>query len=31
MTLLHDGYIKANGATVTASEYPRLLKLNIKE
>ena len=24
--VLHDGYIKANGATVTASEYPRLLK-----
>lgn len=22
---LHDGYIKANGATVKASEYPRLL------
>ena len=24
--VLHDGYIKANGATVTASEYPRLFK-----
>ena len=24
--VLHDGYIKANGATVKASEYPRLLK-----
>lgn len=24
--VLHDGFIKANGATVTASEYPRLLK-----
>ena len=24
--VLHDGYIKANGATVTASEYPLLLK-----
>lgn len=24
--VLHDGYIKANGATVTASDYPRLLK-----
>ena len=24
--VLHDGYIKANGATVTVSEYPRLLK-----
>ena len=24
--ILHDGYIKANGATVKASEYPRLLK-----
>ena len=24
--VLHNGYIKANGATVTASEYPRLLK-----
>lgn len=24
--VLHDGFIKANGATVKASEYPRLLK-----
>lgn len=24
--VLHDGFIKANGATVTASDYPRLLK-----
>lgn len=24
--VLHNGFIKANGATVTASEYPRLLK-----
>lgn len=24
--VLHDGYIKANGATVNTSEYPRLLK-----
>lgn len=24
--ILNDGYIKANGATVKASEYPRLLK-----
>lgn len=24
--VLHEGYIKANGATLTASDYPRLLK-----